>query len=132
VSEEKAVDFVRDGILQVFSDRNLIPFREPGVEDTVHDDVCYGLVVGMNARASGREHHTRSMFPQKAGDFQPGFDRVDNEPILERPCGALNAGYWFSLRWHGHPARANSWPRWPCHFKLNQCPTPRICAAFSA
>jgi hypothetical protein len=27
-----------------------------------------------------------------------------------------------SLRWHGHPARANSWPRWPCHFKLKQRP----------
>ena len=31
----------------------------------------------------------------------------------------------FLLRWHGHPARANSWPRWPCHFKLNQCLTRR-------
>jgi len=21
-----------------------------------------------------------------------------------------------SSRWHGHPARVNLWPRWPCHF----------------
>ena len=26
---------------------------------------------------------------------------------------------WYILKWHGHPVRVKSWPRWPCHLKLN-------------
>src|SRR5208337_4357398 len=31
-------------------------------------------------------------------------------------CASVNNVHSCSLKkWHGHPARVKSWPRWPCH-----------------